>query len=69
MTSPIESCGPPEVSASAFVHPRASVCGWVRLGEEVSIWGGAVLRGDTDRITIGDGTNIQDLVMVHAVVC
>lgn len=66
MTSPIEPCGPPEVAASAFVHPRASVCGWVRLGEQVSVWGGAVLRGDTDRITIGDGTNIQDLVMVHA---
>lgn len=66
MTSPIEPCGPPEVAASAFVHPRASVCGCVRLGEQVSIWGGAVLRGDTDRITIGDGTNLQDLVMVHA---
>lgn len=66
MTSPIEPCGPPQVATSAFVHPRASVCGWVRLGAEVSIWGGAVLRGDTDRITIGDGTNIQDLAMVHA---
>lgn len=66
MTSPIEPSGPPEVAASAFVHPRASVCGWVQLGEQVSVWGGAVLRGDTDRITIGDGTNIQDLVMVHA---
>jgi carbonic anhydrase/acetyltransferase-like protein (isoleucine patch superfamily) len=58
--------GPPLVAASAFVHPRASVCGWVTLGEHVSVWAGAVLRGDADQIAIGDASNIQDLVMVHA---
>jgi carbonic anhydrase/acetyltransferase-like protein (isoleucine patch superfamily) len=58
--------GPPEVAATAFVHPRASVCGTVRLGEWVSVWGGAILRGDTEQITIGDGSNIQDLCMLHA---
>lgn len=66
MTAPPEACGPPDVAATAFVHPRASVCGRVRLDAGVSVWAGAVLRGDTDRITIGEGTNIQDLVMVHA---
>jgi carbonic anhydrase/acetyltransferase-like protein (isoleucine patch superfamily) len=59
-------CGPPTVAASAFVHPRASVSGRVTLGDLVSVWAGAVLRGDADQITIGDGSNIQDLVMVHA---
>ncbi len=48
------------------MHPRASVCGTVVLGDEVSVWGGVVIRGDTEQITIGAGTNIQDLVMVHA---
>ena len=58
--------GPPDVDATAFVHPRASVCGTVTLAAQVSVWGGAVIRGDTEQITIGDGSNIQDLVMVHA---
>jgi carbonic anhydrase/acetyltransferase-like protein (isoleucine patch superfamily) len=58
--------GPPDVAASTFVHPRASVCGTVQLGDEVSVWGGAVIRGDTEQITIGAGSNIQDLTMVHA---
>jgi carbonic anhydrase/acetyltransferase-like protein (isoleucine patch superfamily) len=38
----------------------------VTLGERVSVWGGAVIRGDTAEITIGARSNIQDLVMVHA---
>jgi len=58
--------GPPDVHATAFVHPRASVCGTVSLGAAVSVWGGAVLRGDTEQITIGAGSNVQDLCMVHA---
>jgi carbonic anhydrase/acetyltransferase-like protein (isoleucine patch superfamily) len=59
-------CGPPAVAATAYVHPRASLCGWVTLSDHVSIWGGAILRGDTDAITVGSRTNIQDLTMVHA---
>ncbi len=66
MSEPPAFRGPPEVAATAFVHPRASVCGTVRLGEDVSVWGGAVIRGDTEQITIGAGSNIQDLTMVHA---
>ncbi|MCC7053905.1 MAG: gamma carbonic anhydrase family protein [Gemmatimonadaceae bacterium] len=58
--------GPPELADGAFVHPTATVCGTVRLGREASVWTGAVLRGDTEWITIGDGSNIQDLTMVHA---
>ncbi len=66
VTAPPGFRGPPDVAASAYVHPRASVCGTVRLGDEVSVWGGAVLRGDTEQITIGAGSNIQDLTVVHA---
>ena len=58
--------GPPAVHVTAFVHPRASVCGTVTLGAEVSVWGGAVLRGDTEQITIGAWSNVQDLCIVHA---
>lgn len=57
--------GPPTVDPSAWIHPTASLCGTVTLGPLVSIWGGAVLRGDTDQITIGAGSNIQDLTVVH----
>ncbi len=64
--SPPAFRGPPVVDPTAFVHPRASVCGTVTLEAQVSVWGGAVIRGDTEEILIGAGSNIQDLVMVHA---
>jgi carbonic anhydrase/acetyltransferase-like protein (isoleucine patch superfamily) len=54
------------IDPSAFIAPGAIVLGDVHLGAESSIWYNAVLRGDTDRITIGDHTNIQDLTMIHA---
>lgn len=41
------------------------VTGDVILGANVSIWYGAVLRGDSGRITVGDGTNIQDRCILH----
>ena len=53
-------------SADRFwLAPDAQVIGDVRLGEDVGIWFGAVLRGDNDPIVIGAGTNVQDGVMVH----
>ncbi|MDH4413321.1 MAG: gamma carbonic anhydrase family protein [Rhizobium sp.] len=48
-----------------WLAPNAQVIGDVRLGEDVGIWFGAVLRGDNDPIVIGARTNIQDGVMVH----
>ncbi len=56
----------PEVSDSVFVAPGAYVVGKVSLGEESSVWYGAVLRGDTERIEIGARTNIQDGCVLHA---
>ena len=56
----------PEVAPSAFVAPGAYVIGKVRLGEESSVWYGAVLRGDTEPIRIGARTNVQDGCVLHA---
>jgi carbonic anhydrase/acetyltransferase-like protein (isoleucine patch superfamily) len=55
----------PRIHARAFVHDSAEVIGRVVLGADVSIWPMAVLRGDVDAITVGAGTNIQDLAAVH----
>ncbi|HYD52401.1 MAG TPA: gamma carbonic anhydrase family protein [Gemmatimonadaceae bacterium] len=49
----------------AFIHQLAFVCGDVVLGDRVSIWPTAVVRGDTDRIAIGDDSNVQDGTIVH----
>lgn len=48
-----------------YIAPNATVTGDVRLGKDVSIWYGAVLRGDSGTITIGEGTNIQDNCVLH----
>lgn len=55
----------PKIHPSAFVAPGASVIGRVTIGKDASIWFGCVLRGDVDRIAIGDGTNIQDGSILH----
>ena len=56
----------PQISQSAWVAPGASVIGDVHLGEESSVWYGAVLRGDTEPIRIGARTNVQDGCVLHA---
>ena len=48
-----------------FIHPSAVVIGDVTLGARVSVWPTAVIRGDTDRITIGEDSNVQDGSVVH----
>ena len=55
----------PAIHRSAFVHPLAYVSGDVTLGPRVSIWPFASIRGDSDRISIGDDTNVQDGCIVH----
>ncbi len=55
----------PVVPASAFVAPTALVVGDVVLGDEASIWYGAVARGDVGPIRIGARTNVQDLCILH----
>ena len=48
-----------------YIAPNATVLGQVELGEDVSIWFGAVIRGDVEKIIIGKGSNIQDLSVLH----
>ncbi len=55
----------PQVPASAYVAPQATLIGDVRLGEQASVWPGCVLRGDINYIRIGDRSNVQDGAIVH----
>ncbi|HQZ84797.1 MAG TPA: gamma carbonic anhydrase family protein [Actinomycetota bacterium] len=55
----------PTIHPSAFVHPDAVLIGDVVLGAEASVWPGAVLRGDNNRISVGDQTSVQDGTIVH----
>lgn len=56
----------PKIHPSVYVAPSALIVGDVIIGEGSSVWPNAVIRGDTDTITIGRHTNIQDHVTVHA---
>ena len=56
----------PKIVESAFVSEGAYVVGDVEIGENSSIWPGAVLRADRFRIQIGSNSNIQDNCVVHA---
>ena len=53
------------VHSSAFIHPLAVVLGDVTLGERVSVWPTAVIRGDTAPIIIGSESNVQDGTVIH----
>jgi len=55
----------PTIHPSAFVAPGASVIGRVTISKDASIWFGCVLRGDVNRIVIGEATNIQDGSILH----
>jgi carbonic anhydrase/acetyltransferase-like protein (isoleucine patch superfamily) len=56
----------PEIADSAWVADSAELIGRVKLGADVSVWFKAVLRGDSEQLTIGAGTNIQDGSVLHA---
>ncbi len=49
-----------------FVAPNAAVIGRVTLESRASVWFSCVLRGDTDPIVVGEGSNIQDGTVIHA---
>lgn len=55
----------PHIDDSAFVADTAVVIGDVAIGSQSSIWFNTVIRGDVNRIRIGDRTNIQDLSLLH----
>jgi len=56
----------PTLADSAWVADSAEVMGDVVLGEEVSVWFGVVIRGDTSAIRIGARSNVQDLSVLHS---
>ena len=55
----------PVLSARGYIAPTAAIIGDVTLAEEVSVWFGAVLRGDVAAITVGPRTNVQDNCVLH----
>jgi carbonic anhydrase/acetyltransferase-like protein (isoleucine patch superfamily) len=55
----------PRLGERVFVAPGATVAGDVELGDDVSVWFGAVVRGDVNWIRIGAATNLQDGAIVH----
>ena len=55
----------PRIDPTAFVHPLAYVAGDVTIGRRVSVWPFVSIRGDSDVVTIGDDSNVQDGCVVH----
>ena len=55
----------PAIHPSAFIAPGADVIGRVRIARHASVWFGCVVRGDVNRIEIGEATNIQDGSILH----
>lgn len=54
-----------KIGKNVFIAPTASIIGDVTIEDGVSIWDGAVLRGDVSYIKIGKNSNIQDNVVIH----
>lgn len=55
----------PNIGRDVFIHATAAVIGEVTLGDGVSVWPGAVIRGDVNFIRVGADTNIQDNSVLH----
>jgi carbonic anhydrase/acetyltransferase-like protein (isoleucine patch superfamily) len=55
----------PDVSKAAFIAPNATLIGDLTIGTGASIWYGAVVRADVERIIIGDRSNVQDGAILH----
>jgi len=55
----------PIIGEDCFIAPNASIIGEVEMGKNVSIWFGAIIRGDVNSIKIGNYSNIQDGVVIH----
>jgi carbonic anhydrase/acetyltransferase-like protein (isoleucine patch superfamily) len=53
------------IHPTAFIHPLAYVAGDVTIGARVSVWPFAAIRGDSDVVTIGEDSNVQDGCVIH----
>jgi len=56
----------PKIDPKAYISPQATIVGNVEIGSKVSVWPGAVIRGDLASVRIGEGTCVQDSVVIHA---
>jgi carbonic anhydrase/acetyltransferase-like protein (isoleucine patch superfamily) len=56
----------PQIHPSAFIAPGAVIIGQAEVKEKASVWFGAIIRSDTERIVIGAGSNVQDGAVLHA---
>jgi carbonic anhydrase/acetyltransferase-like protein (isoleucine patch superfamily) len=56
----------PSVHPDAYIAPTATLIGDVRVAAGASVWFGAVLRGDVERIEVGEDSNVQDNAVIHA---
>ena len=56
----------PDIHPSAWIADSAQVMGRVKLAQDSSVWFGVVIRGDTETISVGRGSNIQDNSVLHA---
>ena len=63
--APIFLLRKPSISRTAFIAPNATLLGDVTIGEQASVWYNAVLRGDINRIVVGERSNIQDGSVLH----
>ena len=65
---PVRSLGDraPQIDATVYIADGAQLIGDVVLGSGASVWFNAVLRGDTERISVGAGSNVQDGAILHA---
>jgi carbonic anhydrase/acetyltransferase-like protein (isoleucine patch superfamily) len=55
----------PKIGKNVFIAENATIIGDVTIGDDCTVWCGAVLRGDVNTITIGDRVNIQDGAVIH----
>ena len=56
----------PDIAPSAFIAPNATIVGQVTIASHASVWFNSVIRADYEKITIGAGSNVQDLTMCNA---
>ena len=55
----------PELGNRVYIDPAATVIGDVTLGDDVSVWPGAVIRGDMHSVKVGNRSNVQDNAVLH----
>jgi len=55
----------PQIHPDAYIQDGVKICGDVTIGKDASVWYNCTLRGDLSSITIGEGTNVQELTTIH----